>query len=164
MISAVWRTCQNQEIRRFRIEDSTGFSAPDSGRGTVQSHLCVLRLNAMEDYVPRQTRGSLHPSQGALVVERTDKGNGSRALTRSRFFLLGPTCPWSTGPYQESHVSHAVTLPGSSSYSTHLDEIVSGTDRGFLQVRRRIQTTVFYCKEANNAAMEPVPRQCTVLV
>jgi hypothetical protein len=33
MISAVWRICQNQGSRRFRIEDSAGFSAPDSGRG-----------------------------------------------------------------------------------------------------------------------------------
>src|SRR4051794_17994348 len=98
----------------------------------------------MEDDVPRQTRGSLCPSQGALVVERRGKGNGSRALIRNRFFLR-PTCRWSTGPYQEPHVSHAVTLPGSSSYSTHFNKLMSGTDREFLQVSRRIQQpTVFY--------------------
>lgn len=36
MILAVWRSYKNQGIRRFKIEDLTCLSTPNSGRGTVK--------------------------------------------------------------------------------------------------------------------------------
>lgn len=85
---AVWRTCLDQGIRRLsKIQPVS----PLPTRVAVPSNLRLPRMNTMEDDVTRCPR--------------------SRAQTKGSF-LPGPTCPWSTVPYQESHVSHAVILPG----------------------------------------------------
>lgn len=92
------------------IEYSTGFSAPNSCHGT--SNLCLPRMNTMEDDVTRCPRGRAYKQ-------------------KDPFFLANmPLVDWSIPRISCQPCGHPA-WPGSSSYNTHLDKLVSGTDQEF---------------------------------